>query len=93
MNEYLQQLYNDLMSTSVEFGQSDAVAGDFAKVMIDKIQQDYAGNVYIPKPKETRKKRALAMFNGVNVDAVCSEFGIGKSTFYRWYKESLESES
>lgn len=88
MNEYLHQLYNDLINTSSEFGLSDASAGDFANAMIEKIQHDHAGNIYIPKPKEARKKRALKMFNGVNIDAVCTEFGISKATLYRWYKES-----
>lgn len=83
MNEYLQQLYINLINTSVEFGLSDALAVDFAKTMIEKIQHDHAGNVYITKPKQRRNEQIRKMFNGVNHDAVCAEFSISKSTLYR----------
>jgi Mor family transcriptional regulator len=88
MSEYIQQLYTDIMMTGMQFGLSDVMAKELAKAMVDRIQNQHAGPVYIPKSdKNRRNERIRLMFNGVNHDMVCKEFGISKATLYRVIKE------
>jgi len=84
MSDYLDQLRHDVMTTAVAFGMQEPLARDFAKAMVDRIQNQYAGPVYVPKPdKNRRNERIRRMFNGVNHEFVCREFGISKATLYR----------
>jgi Mor family transcriptional regulator len=84
MSDYISQLHNDILATARQFGMSDVIARDFAKAMVNKIQTDHAGPAYIPQPdKNRRNDRIRRMFNGVNHDVVCAEFGISKATLYR----------
>ena len=63
----------------------DATARDFAQAMITRIQINHAGvEIYIPQAdKRQHNERIRRMFNGVNHDVVCAEFGISKATLYR----------
>ena len=85
MSEYIRHLYNDILLTANQFGMSDATALDFAQAMVNRIQSNHAGvEVYIPQAgKRQRNERIRRMFNGVNHDIVCAEFGISKATLYR----------
>jgi Mor family transcriptional regulator len=84
MSDYLDQLYNDLLMTATQFGMSRDNARDFAQSMVDRIKNAHAGPVYIPKSdKSQRNEQIRRLFNGVNHDAVCREFGISRATLYR----------
>jgi Mor family transcriptional regulator len=85
MSEFINQLHHDVMTTAVAFGMQEPQAKAFASSLVDRIRTNYAGDeIYIHGPdKHQRNERILRMFNGVNHDVVCAEFGISKSTLYR----------
>jgi Mor family transcriptional regulator len=85
MSAYLDQLHHDVVMTAVAFGMPEPEARAFAATLIDRIQMSHAGDaIYIPGPnKHRRNERIRRMFNGVNHDVVCREFGISKATLYR----------
>jgi hypothetical protein len=83
MSDYIQHLHHDILATARQFGMDDAVARDFAHAMVTRIQANHAGPAYIPQDKTQRNERIRRLFNGVNHDVVCAEFGISKSTLYR----------
>jgi len=70
--------------TAVAFGMQEPQAREFAATLVDKLRANHAGEVRIPVPdKQQRNKRIRRLFNGVNHDMVCREFGISKATLYR----------
>jgi len=89
MSEYIHQLYTDILTTGMQFGMQEPQAREFAATLIDRVQTNYAGDeVYIPGPNKHRRNECIRlMFNGVNHEVVCAEFGISKATLYRVIKE------
>jgi DNA invertase Pin-like site-specific DNA recombinase len=88
MSAYLDQLHQDVLMTAVAFGMPEPEARAFAATLIDRIRTNHAGEVYIRAPdKQKRNERIRQLFNGVNHDRVCREFGISKATLYRIIKE------
>jgi hypothetical protein len=84
MSEFIDHLHHDVVATAVAFGMQEPQAREFAATLVDRIRATHAGQVRIPAPdKHQRNERIRRMFNGVNHDVVCAEFGISKSTLYR----------
>jgi hypothetical protein len=84
MSEFIDHLHHDVLMTAVSFGMQEPQAREFAASLVDRIRATHAGQVHIPGPdKHHRNERIRRMFNGVNHDVVCAEFGISKSTLYR----------
>lgn len=78
-------------------GLHEQFAVRIADAIVEAFRAEFGGErIYLPTRDSARREKVVAQFNGRNRDDLLREFGISKSTFYRFLqmrKASREEEA